>query len=199
MKNSPVSTSLSAIPTAARLTPTGNLKPTSTCSPASATCGLTMTRSSKKATTSSNTSASPEDVLSPRKSDSEKLGDVLAHLVFPVRPVVAALRAPVVERVADPLAGENFREAVGGPAVLPGTRTGADVNVATGDLLIEPGIAGVREVIDGIVEIKIVVVHPIHEVPHIVDSGHREAALDDVGMLEEAVRGVVRAERRAHR
>src|SRR5204863_9683894 len=133
------------------------------------------------------------------KSYLTKLGDVLAHLVFPIRPVVAALRTPVVERVADPLAGENFREAVGGPAVLPGTRTGADVNVATGDLLIEPGIAGVREVIDGTVEIKIVVVHAVDEVPHIGDPGHLEASLDDVGMLEEAVRGVVRAERRAHR
>src|ERR1700720_1021269 len=200
MKNSPVSTSPLAIPTAARRTPTGNLKPTSTSSPASATSGSTTTRSSKKATTSSRTSAWPEDVLSsPPKSNSEKLRDVLAHLVLPVRPVMAALRSPVVERVADPLAGQNFREAVGGPAVLPGARTGADVNVATGDLLIEPGIAGVREVIDGIVEIKIVVVHPVHEVPHIVDPGHREAALDDVGMLEEAVRGMIRAERRAHR
>src|SRR5467141_4955814 len=101
--------------------------------------------------------------------------------------------------MADAFAGENFREAVGGSAVLPRTGTGADVNVTTFDLLIEPGIARVREVIDGIVEIKIVVVHPVHEIPQVVDAGHREAALDDVGVLEEAVGGVVRAKRSAHR
>src|SRR6266478_9236856 len=86
---------------------------------------------------------------------SEQMRQVFAHLVFPVRPVVAALRAPVVQRVPDPFAGKNFREAVGRAAVLPRTRTGAEVNVTTCDLLIKPGIAGVREVIDGIVEIKI--------------------------------------------
>src|SRR5260370_37211782 len=100
--------------------------------------------------------------------------------------------------MADAFAGENFGEAVGRPAVLPGTRTGADVNVATCDLVIEPGIAGIRKVINGIVEIEIVVVHPVHEVPQVVDAGHREAALDDVRGLEEAVPGWVRAERRAH-
>src|SRR5258708_25704919 len=73
------------------------------------------------------------------------------------------------------------------------------MNVTTCDLVIETGIAGVREVIDGIVEIKIVVVHPVHEIPQVVDAGHREAALDDVGVLEEAVRSVVRAKRSAHR
>src|SRR6266568_663091 len=101
--------------------------------------------------------------------------------------------------MADAFTGENFGEAVSGPTVLPRTRTGAEVNVATSDLLIEPGIAGIRQVIDRIVEIKIVVVHAIHEIPQVVDAGHREAALDDVGVLEEAVRGVVRAERSAHR
>src|SRR5271163_371741 len=31
----------------------------------------------------------------------EKAGDVLAHLVLPIRPVVAPLRAPIVQRVPD--------------------------------------------------------------------------------------------------
>src|SRR2546430_5151629 len=92
---------------------------------------------------------------------------------------MAALRAPVVQRMADALAGENFGESVARTAVLPRPRSGAEVNVATCDLLIEPGIAGVRQVIDGIVEIKIVVVHAVHEVPQVVDAGHREAALED--------------------
>src|SRR5260370_22016016 len=130
---------------------------------------------------------------------SEKLRDVFAHLMLPVRPVVATLRAPVVQRVTDTFAGENFGEAIGRPAVLPRTRGGAKVNITTCDLVIEPGIAGVRKVVNGVVEIKIVVVHPVHEIPQVVDAGHREAALDDVGVLEEGVRGVVRAKRSAHR
>src|SRR6266705_6122888 len=100
--------------------------------------------------------------------------------------------------MADAFTGENFGEAVSGPTVLPRTRTGAEVNVATRDLLIEPGIAGIREVVYRIVEIKIVVVHAIHEIPQVVDAGHREAALDDVGVLEEAVCGGVRAKRSAN-
>src|SRR5260370_5622408 len=119
--------------------------------------------------------------------------------MLPVRPVVAALRAPVVQRVTDTFAGENFGEAISRPAVLPLTRAGAEVNVTTCDLVIEPGIAGVRKIVNGVVEIKIVVTHPVHEVSQVVHAGHREAALDDVGMLEEGVRGVVRAERSAHR
>src|SRR3989441_610473 len=37
---------------------------------------------------------------SPRSLLSEKLGHILPHLVLPVRPVVAALGTPVVERMA---------------------------------------------------------------------------------------------------
>src|SRR5712664_592005 len=73
------------------------------------------------------------------------------------------------------------------------------MNVTTCNLVIEPGIAGVREVVDGIVEIKIVVVHPVHEIPQVIDAGHRKATFDDVGVLEEAVRSVVRAKRSTHR
>src|SRR5258708_950003 len=111
---------------------------------------------------------------------------------------MAALRAPVVQRMAYPLAGENFREAVRRPAIFPRTGSRRDVNVTSSDLLVEPGIAGVREIIDGIVEIQIVVVHAVDKVPQVVYAGHREAALDDMRVLEEAGRGVVRAKRSAH-
>src|SRR6266581_9774555 len=111
MKNSRVCISPSAIPTAARPTPTGNLGPMSTCLPATATCGLTTTKSSKKATTNSNIWACAK-VLAPTAKRSqqflEELRDVFPHLVLPVGPVVAALRAPVVQRMTDALAGENF-------------------------------------------------------------------------------------------
>src|SRR6267378_3026908 len=69
--------------------------------------------------------------------------------------------------MANAFARKNFGEAVGGPAVLPRAGAGAEVNVATRDLLVEPGITSVRDVVNGIVE--------------------------------EAVRGVVRAKRSAHR
>src|SRR6266404_1457034 len=145
-------------------------------------------RSSKRATTSSNTSAWPEVLFRGSKLrtalHSEKLGDVFAHLVFPVRPVVATLGAPVVQRMANSLAGKNFREAVSRPAVFPLSRTGGDVNVARGDLFVEPGIAHIGEVVDGVVEIKVVVVHAVHEIFHVVDAGHGKASLNDIGVLE---------------
>src|SRR6266567_1541684 len=185
---------------AARLTPTGNPGPTSTCSPATATSGLMTTKSSKRAATSSSIWAciKPLPPSTVQSQQLEKMRNVLAHLVLPIRPVVAALRTPVIQRVADSFAGKNFREAVRGRAVFPRTGAGGNVNVATGNLLIEPGITRVGKVIDGMVEIKIVVVHAIHEVPQVVDPGHRETTLDHVGMLEETVRGVVRAEGSAH-
>src|SRR5882724_8520999 len=146
-------------------------------------------RSSKRATTSSSTSAWREALLFRGSKlgttlNSEKLGDVFAHLVFPIRPVVAALGAPVIERVADSLAGKNFREAVGWPAVFPLARAGGDVNVARSNLFVAPGMAHIGEVIDVVVEIKIVVVHAVHEVFHVVNAGHGKAALDDIGVLE---------------
>src|SRR6266849_6407951 len=163
-----------------------------------------MIKSSNRATTSSNTSAWPEVPLFRGSKlrttlDSEKLGDVFAHLVFPVGPVVATLGAPVVQRMADAFAGKNFGEAVGRPAVFPLARTSGDVNVARGDLFVEPGIAHVGEVIDGVVEIKIVVVHAVHEISHVIHARHGEAPLNDIGVLEERVCGMVRAKGSAHR
>src|SRR5882672_4928559 len=166
--------------------------------------GSTRIRSSKRGSTSSSTSASPEVLLFRGSNlrttiDSEKLGDVFAHLVFPIRPVVAALGAPVVERMADAFAGKYFGEAVGWSAVFPLARTGGDVNVARGDLFVEPGIAHIGEVIDGVVEIKIVVVHAVHEILHVVNAGHGKAALDDIRVLEQRICSMVRAEGSAHR
>src|SRR6267378_5648740 len=101
--------------------------------------------------------------------------------------------------MADAFAGKNFGEAVGWPAVFPLARAGGDVNVARGDLFVEPRIAHIGEVVDGVVEIKIVVVHAVHEILHIVDAGHGETALDHIGVLEERIRGMIRAEGSAHR
>src|SRR5258707_988315 len=88
---------------------------------------------------------------------------------------MAALRAPVVQRMAYPLAGENFREAVRRPAIFPRAGARRDVNVTSSDLLVEPGIAGVREIIDGIDEIRECPDHALaFELPLVARTG-REA------------------------
>src|SRR6266568_3415301 len=138
-------------------------------------------------------------VPSPSSPLSEKLGHILSHLVLPVRPVVSALGTPVVERMAYALAGKNFGEAVRGAAVFPWARAGGDVDITGGNLLVKPRIAHIREVIDRIVEIKIVVEHPVHEISQVVHAGHGETPLDHVGMLEERVSRMIRPERCAHR
>jgi hypothetical protein len=64
------------------------------------------------------------------ENESIEFGDVGAHLVFPVGPVVAALGTPVVYRVADVFGVEYFGEAIGGAALLPLARAGDEVDVA---------------------------------------------------------------------
>src|ERR1700716_1413624 len=70
--------------------------------------------------------------------------------------------------------------------------------VACPELLEQPRIIEVREIIDGIIEIEIVVIHSIHEISYVIDAGHRETAFEHVGMLEQGIGGMVRAERSAH-
>src|SRR5262249_50583789 len=130
---------------------------------------------------------------------SRRLGDVLGHLVFPVWPVMATHRSPVVKRMANSLAGENFRETVTRATVLPRTGAGANVNVTRGNLLIKPGITHVGEVIDRVVKIKIVIVHSVHKISYVINAGHGKTPLDDIGVFEQRVRGVVSAERCSHR
>src|SRR6266581_4878707 len=130
---------------------------------------------------------------------SKQSPDVFPHLVFPEGPVVPAVRPPIVEMLRDALPRKHFRKLVGRAAVLPRAGTGRDVDVARGQLFEQPRVVEVREIVHRIVEVKIVVVQPIHEFLQIIDAGHGEAALDHVGMLEERVRGVVCAKGRAHR
>src|SRR6516225_10958772 len=133
MKNFPACILLSATPTAAKPTPIGNHERTSTCSRVTATCGLTTTRLSARVTTNWTTWASAE-------SRSKQLRKVLAHFVFPERPIVAALRAPVVHRMTDPFARQHFRQTVARPAVLPRSRSGDEVDVAGSQLLVVPRV-----------------------------------------------------------
>src|SRR5882672_1629615 len=133
------------------------------------------------------------------QSPSIELGDILAHLVLPVRPVVAALWAPVVERVANVLLREDAGKMIRGAGIFPLAGARGQVNVTGTELVVNPRIGKILDVVDGIVEIKIIVVQAVHEITEVVNAGHREAALDDVGMLEEGVCGVIRAKRSSHR
>ena len=63
---------------------------------------------------------------------SEEAGDVFAHHVLPVGPVVAAVGAPIVEGVVNVFAGEDFGEAIRGAGICPLPGAGGDVDVAGG-------------------------------------------------------------------
>src|SRR5882724_9565127 len=63
---------------------------------------------------------------------SEEAGDVFAHHVLPVGPVVAAVGAPIVEGVANVFAGEDFGDSIGGAGIFPLAGAGGDVDVAGG-------------------------------------------------------------------
>jgi hypothetical protein len=131
-------------------------------------------------------------------SKSVEAGDVFAHFVFPVGPIVAALRAPIIDRVADAFSGEDFGESVGWAAVLPLAGAGDQANVATGQLIVKPGIGKIGEIVDGIVEIEIFVVEAVHEITEIVDAGHGEAALENIRVAEQRIGSVVGAEGSTH-
>ena len=62
-------------------------------------------------------------------------------------------------------------------------------------LVEKPGIVLVGHIVDRIIEVEVVVVHPVHRVAHVVNAGERVAALHVVGMLEEGVGRVIGAER----
>src|SRR5215471_6860190 len=96
--------------------------------------------------------------------------DVFPHLVMPVRPLVAALRAPVVQMMRNAAVLEYLGHTIGRPAVLPRTAAGHEPNIATRVLMEIPGITLVSHIVDRIVEIEVVVIHAVHGVSHIIDA-----------------------------
>jgi hypothetical protein len=114
---------------------------------------------------------------------------------MPVGPFVPALRAPVVQMVSNAAIPEDLGHSVGRPAVLPRTTTGHEVDVATRVLMEKPWITLVRHIIHRVIEIEVVVIHPVHRVAHVVDARERVAAFHVVGMFEESVRRVIGTER----
>ena len=128
-----------------------------------------------------------------------EMGNVFAHLVLPVWPIVSAFRAPIVEGMANSLVGENSGEMVSRAGIFPGASARGEMNIAGSELVVNPGVGKILDVIGWIVEIEIVVVHAVHEVAQVINTGHGEAALDDVRMFEKRIRGVICTERCAHR
>ena len=61
-------------------------------------------------------------------------------------------------------------------------------------LVQKPGVILVGHIVHRVIEVKVVVIHPVHGIPHVVDAGERVAALHVVGMLEEGVGRVEGAE-----
>src|SRR6266403_4346229 len=120
---------------------------------------------------------------------------VLPHLVMPVGPFVPALRAPVVKMMRNAAIPKNLGHSVGRAAVLPRSTAGREVDVATRQLVEKPGVVLVGHIVDRIIEVEVVVVHPVHRVPQVVNAGEGVAALHSVGVLEEGIGGVIGAER----
>src|SRR2546423_15635210 len=92
---------------------------------------------------------------------------------------------------------KHLGHAVSRPAVLPRATASCEVDVATPVLVEKPGVVLVSYVVDRVIEVEVVVVHPVHRVPQVVNAGERVAALHPIGMLEEGVGGVVGTERGA--
>src|SRR6476646_5674599 len=92
------------------------------------------------------------------------LADVFPHLVMPVGPFVAALRAPVVQMMSNAAIPEDLGHSIGRPAVLPWTTARHEVDVATRVLMKIPGITLVGYIVYRIIEVEVVVVHPVHGV-----------------------------------
>src|SRR3954451_18311625 len=82
---------------------------------------------------------------------------VLVELMIPVRPVVAAERAPVVEVMANAAARQDGRHSIGFVAALPWPAAGHEVDVARRQVAELPWVGCVRHLIDRVVEVEIVV------------------------------------------
>ena len=89
---------------------------------------------------------------------------------MPVRPFVPAFRAPVVQMMSDAAIPENLGHSIGRAAVLPRTAAGHEVDVATRVMMEIPGVTLVGHIVHRVIEIEIVVVHPVHGIPHVIDA-----------------------------
>src|SRR5438094_10190624 len=90
--------------------------------------------------------------------------------------------------MSDPPAREHGGKLIGRPAVFPWAATGREVDVATPVLVEKPGIVLVGHVVDRIIEVEDVVVHPVHRVAHVVNAGEKRAGGVKSKFLDRSVR-----------
>src|SRR4029077_17602818 len=95
---------------------------------------------------------------------------VFPHLVMPVGPFVPAFRAPVVQVMSNAAIPQYLRHSVGGAAILPRASAGDEPDVATRVLMEKPGVMLVGHIVDRVIEVEVVVVHPVHGITHVVDA-----------------------------
>ena len=116
--------------------------------------------------------------------------DVLPHLVMPVRPFVPALRTPVVQMMSNATARQHLRHSVGGATVFPRTTAGHEVDVATRVLVEKPRVTLVGYIVDRVIEVEVVVVHPVHRIAHIVRvNGQAQATLNEFSGCHPSISG----------
>ena len=89
---------------------------------------------------------------------------------MPVGPFVPAFWAPVVQMMRYSAALEHLRHSVGRSAVFPRTTAGREVDVAALVLVEKRGVVLVRHIVDRIIEVEVVVIHPVHGIPQIVNA-----------------------------
>src|SRR5438046_10343435 len=95
--------------------------------------------------------------------------------------------------MSNPPAREHGGKLVGRAAVFPWAATGHEPDVANRVLMEKPGITLVRYVVHRIIEVEVVVVHPVHSVAHIINAGEHVAALHAIGMSDAGVGRGLRA------
>src|SRR5581483_504052 len=127
------------------------------------------------------------------------LADVLPHLMMPVRPFVSALRPPIVQMMINAAVPQNLRHSVRGPAVLPWATAGRKPDIAARVLVEEPRVALIRHVVHRVIEIEIVIVHPIHRIAHVVHSRKCVTAFHVVWMFKKSIGRMKGAKRCAQR
>src|SRR6266550_2445913 len=103
-------------------------------------------------------------------ASSEVRAHVFPHLVMPVRPFVPALRTPIIEMMSNAAIPQDLGHSVGRSAVLPWTTAGHEPDVAARILVEKPGGMLVGHIVHRVIEVEVVVVHPVHGFAHVVDA-----------------------------
>lgn len=109
------------------------------------------------------------------------------------------LRPPIIQRMSYPLRIQNSRKPIRRPAVLPRPATGCNMYVALRQLPQHIPIRQIRQIIHRVIEISVVVIHPIHESPNVVHAGKRKTSPHHVRAFKKSIRRVIRPERCPHR